>query len=120
MSCKSRGTESCVRADWNNLRPWLLHDAFSWGVPSQGVLRLAAASGVLDVLQTGGLDAEDLLHLERFGYEPRKKARKRSKVRAAAGELSFSSPNANRQPGFVVVCQVCLSLQSRHCFAVRV
>ena len=54
----------------------------------QGVLRLAAASGILDVLQTGGLDAEDLLHLERFGYEPRKKARKRSKVRAVARKVS--------------------------------
>jgi len=83
-----------------------------WSIASQGVLRLAAASGVLDVLQTGGLDAEDLLHLERFGYEPRKKARRRSKVRAAACELSYSSPNANRPPTSVVVCQLWFSLHS--------
>ena len=45
------------------------------------MLRLAAASGILEVLQTSGLDAEDLLHLDRFGYEPSPKARKRSKAR---------------------------------------
>ena len=44
------------------------------------MLRLAAASGILDILQSGGMDADDLLHLERFGYEPSPKARKRSKV----------------------------------------
>jgi hypothetical protein len=44
------------------------------------VLRLAAVSGILDILQSGGMDAEDLLHLERFGYEPSPKARKRSKA----------------------------------------
>ena len=94
-----------------HLRP-CMRKICTWSTVSQGVLRLAAASGVLDVLQTGGLDAEDLLHLERFGYEPKKKARKRSKVRAAAGELSLSSPNANRPPGSAVVCQLCFSLQS--------
>ena len=44
------------------------------------------------MLQTGGLDAEDLLHLERFGYEPKRKARKRSsKVPATALELTRAS-----------------------------
>ena len=54
------------------------------------MLRLAAASGVLDVLQTGGMDAEDLLHLERFGYEPSPKTKKRSKARGHIAVHHFS------------------------------
>ena len=38
------------------------------------MLRLAAASGVLEVLQTGGLGAEELLNLERYGLELSPKA----------------------------------------------
>ncbi len=38
------------------------------------MLRLAAASGILEVLQTGGLGAEELLSLERYGFELSAKA----------------------------------------------
>ena len=38
------------------------------------MLRLAAASGILEVLQTGGLGAEELLGLERHGFELSAKA----------------------------------------------
>ena len=40
----------------------------------QGVLRLAAASSILEVLQAGGLGAEELLNLERYGLELTAKA----------------------------------------------
>ena len=38
------------------------------------MLRLAAASGILEVLQVGGLGAEELLGLERYGFELSAKA----------------------------------------------
>jgi len=44
------------------------------------VLKLTETDGILDMLQRNGCGAEELLHLERFGYDLSPRARKRSKV----------------------------------------
>ena len=76
------------------------------------MLRLAAASGILDILQSGGMDAEDLLHLERFGYEPSPKARKRSKVRHRG--VCFES-YAGILPDWISKFQVLVSFDLSDC-----
>jgi len=81
------------------------------------VLRLTETDGILDMLQSNGCGAEELLHLERFGYDLSPRARKRSKVTAThpspssvCGRRTFSRCPVSSS--YILVTRWCPSVSS--------